>query len=156
MKSKQNILVVASVGGHIMEAECALELVESDCSLACDQKNIQTDRYKRIYVAVGTKTNPFIHLYNVIYATYVFARERPTSVFSTGGPFCLPFALVAKITSTKFVYLDSLTRIEELSNSGKLIYKLGLYDTFLTQWQPLTLKYPNAQYYGTVFSLKDL
>jgi len=139
-----------------MEAECALKMVKADCSLACTNKNIKSDKFKQIYVAMETKTNPFIHFYNLVYASYVFARERPTSVFSTGGPFCLSFAVVAKITSTKFVYLDSLTRIEELSNSGKLIYKLGLYDTFLTQWQALTLKYPKAQYYGTVFSLKDL
>ena len=81
-------------------------------------------------------------------------KEKPQAMFSTGGPICLPFALLAKLTGTRFVYLDTMSRVTELSNSGKLIQKFGLFDSFLCQWQKTAEKY-GAEYHGQAFDLGD-
>jgi len=52
-------------------------------------------------------------------------------------------------------YLDTMSRVTELSNSGKLIQKLGLSDSFLCQWQDIASKYNGAEYHGQAFDLGD-
>jgi len=122
----QSIMVIASSGGHLTQAICATSLIDLDLILV-----------------------------NFFYACRLFIKEKPLAMFSTGGPICLPFALLARLTGTKFVFLDTMSRVTELSNSGKLIKKFGLYDSFLCQWPSVARQYSGAEYHGQAFDLGD-
>ena len=154
-KRKPTILVVASSGGHLTQAMCATSTVELDLVLVTNKNMLEGSHFCRIHIIRDTQNNLFIHAINTFSAARILLREKPRALFSTGGPICLPFALLAKLTGTRFVYLDTMSRVTELSNSGKLIQKLGLSDSFLCQWQETASKYDGAEYHGQAFDLGD-
>lgn len=148
---KNKVLVVASAGGHLTQAMCATSSCDN-IALVSNKKNINNDKIKNIYKIWDTQHNPFIHFFNLFFALYVLLRERPRVVFSTGGPIVLPFALLCKLLPIKFVYLDTLSRVVELSNTGKLVKKYHLYNDFYCQWQEIAAK-NNVQYIGKCFDI---
>lgn len=149
------VLVVASAGGHLSEALCALSLVDSELHLVCNKNMLDNTRFKRIYTIRDSQYNPFVHALNFLYGIWLFLKVRPDSMFSTGGPICLPFAVLAKITRTKFVYLDTMARVSSLSNTGRIIQKYGLCDVFLCQWQEIARQHESVEFCGTVFRMAD-
>ncbi len=155
MKRKPSILVIASSGGHLTQAMCATSAVELELVLVTNKNMLDDSPFERIYTVRDTQKNVLIHTLNVFVAARILLAERPQAMFSTGGPICLPFALLAKLTRTRFVYLDTMSRVTELSNSGKLIQKFGLCDSFLCQWQETANKYSGAEYHGQAFDLGD-
>ena len=149
------VLVVASAGGHLSEALCALSLVESELHLVCNKNMLENTRFKRIHTIRDSQYNPLVHALNFARALWLFCTVRPDSMFSTGGPICLPFALVAKLTRTRFVYLDTMARVTSLSNTGRIIEKYGLCDVFLCQWKSIAEQHESVEYCGTVFRMAD-
>jgi len=150
--SEEKILVIASAGGHLTQALCATSRLEN-LLLVSNRKLISSEKVKKVYKIWDTQKNPFIHFLNIFVALFIILRERPKAIFSTGGPICLPYALVAKFLRVRFVYLDTLSRVVELSNTGKLIYKYKLYDRFLCQWPGVAHLYDGLEYYGQTFDI---
>lgn len=148
---KNKVLLVASSGGHLTQALCALSLIDN-IFLVSNNTYVNDPNIKKIYKIWDTQHNALIHFCNIFYAAYVLLKVRPDAVFSTGGPIVLPFALLCTVFRIKFVYLDTLSRVQDLSNTGKLIHKFGLYSEFLTQWEHLATKY-NIKYLGKTFIL---
>lgn len=72
--------------------------------------------------------------------------EQPDVVISTGASIAIGFAVAAKLLRKRFVYVESISRSEELSLSGKLVYRLS--DEFYVQWPNLCRKYPKAIFKG--------
>ena len=156
LKRSQSILVIASSGGHLTQAMCATSLVDRRLILVSNKNMLENDdHFDRIYTIRDTQYNPVVHALNFLSALKIFWCERPAAMFSTGGPICLPFAVLAKMTGTRFVFLDTMSRVTELSNSGKLISKFKLYDSFLCQWQSVANKHSGAEYHGQAFDLGD-
>ncbi|MDC9514548.1 glycosyltransferase [Pseudoalteromonas sp. CST5] len=147
----KKVLVIASAGGHLTQAMCATSQCD-EIVLVSNKVNIKKDNISKIYKIIDTQKNIFIHIFNVFFALYVLLKERPAAVFSTGGPIALPFALVCKVSSLKFIYLDTLSRVVELSNTGKLIKKYHLYDEFYSQWKNVASK-SNTKYIGKCFDI---
>ncbi len=77
---------------------------------------------------------------NIVYS------EQPDMVISTGASIAVGFAFTAKLFGKRFVYVESISRSEELSLSGKLVYKFS--DEFYVQWPDLCHKYPKAIFKG--------
>lgn len=78
----------------------------------------------------------------------VLFQERPDIVISTGASIAVNFAIVAKVLGIKFLFVESISRSDELSLSGKIIYPIA--DEFYVQWPKLTTKYPRAIFKGIV------
>lgn len=78
----------------------------------------------------------------------ILMKEKPDLVVSTGASIAINFAIAAKLLGIRFLFIESISRAEELSLSGKLIYPLA--DEFYVQWQQLTAKYSKAIFKGTV------
>lgn len=92
------------------------------------------------------------HLGNLIRNTglawRLLRRERPDVVLSTGAGLALPFFLIAKALRIRCVYVESVTRAESLSLTGRLVYPLA--DSFFVQWPDLAAKLDKAVYAGAV------
>ncbi len=151
MTSNNKILIIASAGGHLTQAICASSLCDN-VVLVSNKYNVSHNKIKRFYKIIDTQHNVFIHFLNIFFALFVLIKERPATVFSTGGPIALPFALICKLVPIKFVYLDTLSRVVELSNTAKLLHKYKLYDEFYCQWKNVATKY-NARYIGKCFDI---
>lgn len=78
----------------------------------------------------------------------VLLKERPEVVISTGASIAINFAIATKLLGIRFLFVESISRSEELSLSGKVIYPIA--DEFYVQWNSLAQKYPKAVFKGTV------
>lgn len=76
--------------------------------------------------------------------------EKPDLVISTGASLAVGFAFAAKLLGVRFIYIESISRAQELSLSGKLVYPIC--DEFYVQWPTLCTKYAKAQYRGIVYN----
>ncbi len=85
-------------------------------------------------------------LQNIPTTLKIINVEKPDFIVSTGASIAINFALVAKLLGIKFVFVESISRSQELSLSGRFIYFLA--DEFYVQWPQLCEKYPKAIFRG--------
>lgn len=78
----------------------------------------------------------------------VILRERPDVIISTGAaPGCIT-CFLAKVMGAKILWIDSITNVERLSLSGRMVRYIA--DLFIVQWRELSDQYENVEYYGPV------
>lgn len=85
---------------------------------------------------------------NIRLARRVIRRHRPEAILSTGAGLAVPFFLVGKLSGCRLVYVESVTRIETISLSGRLVYPLA--DRFFVQWPQAAERKRRALYSGSV------
>jgi len=153
-----NVYIVASPGGHMTQALSVTDAFEgTDIHLlTLDFPNIRdlslTDIKQiyriRLWFGYSMKLGvPFTLLVSLWTIFKIFFKKKPHLIFSTGSEIAIPAFLIGKlIFRAKTIYMESLTRVNNLSMSGKLLY--GLTDVFLVQWKELTEKYNKAIYRG--------
>lgn len=81
-------------------------------------------------------------------ALKITAVEKPDLIVSTGANISVSFAIVAKLTGVRFMFVESLSRSTELSLSGKLVYPLC--DELYVQWPSLAKRYSKAVFAGYI------
>jgi UDP-N-acetylglucosamine:LPS N-acetylglucosamine transferase len=144
------VCLVCSSGGHFYELYCLKEAWSSYdriwvTFLAQDTRHILED--EKVYRAFSPTNRSLKNLVrNLILAWRVLRKERPRVLISTGAGVCVPFFLIAPLWGIKTVYVESLARIEELSLTGRLVYRFV--DEFIVQWPELAEKYNKAKYEG--------
>jgi UDP-N-acetylglucosamine:LPS N-acetylglucosamine transferase len=94
------------------------------------------------------RQHPFKALAVLLRSVRVVWKERPDVVLTTGSLPLAMVALVAKLFGAKIIWIDSITNVERLSMSGRLVRPFA--DVCLTQWAHLEPKYKNVQYAGAV------
>lgn len=85
---------------------------------------------------------------NFIRALFILSKSRPDVVISTGASLAVPFIFAAKILRIKTVYVESISRSEALSLSGRLVY--NIVDELYVQWPNCLARYPKVKYHGIV------
>lgn len=75
-------------------------------------------------------------------------RRRPDAILSTGAGLAVPFFVVGKLLGIRLVYVESVTRTESLSLSGRMVYRLA--DRFFVQWPRVAERYERAEYAGGI------
>jgi UDP-N-acetylglucosamine:LPS N-acetylglucosamine transferase len=85
---------------------------------------------------------------NIGLAWGLLRRDRPDAILSTGAGLAVPFFAVGKLLGIRLVYVESVTRIETVSLSGKLVYRLA--DRFFVQWPQAAERRRRATYAGSV------
>lgn len=78
----------------------------------------------------------------------ILQTEKPDLVISTGASIAVTFGIASRILGIRFVYIESISRSDDLSLSGKFVYRLA--DHFYVQWPNLVEKYPRATFKGYV------
>jgi beta-1,4-N-acetylglucosaminyltransferase len=134
------LLLVCSSGGHLLqlhELRAAWEpfdrtWVTFDKS---DARSLLRD--ERVVHAFGpTNRNIPNLLRNVGLAIRVLREERPAAILTTGAGVAVPFAWVGKLMRIPTVYVESVTRIEGLSLSARMIAPVA--SRLYGQWPELT------------------
>jgi UDP-N-acetylglucosamine:LPS N-acetylglucosamine transferase len=75
-----------------------------------------------------------------------FAILQPTVVISCGTGLTVPTFFAARVLGIKTVYVESMSRVDSLSMTGRLL--LGKTELFFVQWPQLASKIPAARYGG--------
>lgn len=84
---------------------------------------------------------------NLRVAWRVIGDADPAAVLSTGAGVAVPCFIVARLRGRRAVYVESLTRTDSLSLSGRLVYRLAT--SFFVQW-PGTTTRKRARYVGSI------
>jgi len=85
---------------------------------------------------------------NTFLAVKILRAERPDAIISTGAGVAVPFLYMGRLMGVKTIYIESLTRVNDLSLSGKLVYPIV--DKMLVQWPQLAGRYKKALFQGQV------
>jgi beta-1,4-N-acetylglucosaminyltransferase len=87
-------------------------------------------------------------LRNLAVAWRLVRSHRPEAILSTGAGIAVPFFLVGKLLGVRLVYVESVTRTESISLSGRLLYPLA--SRFFTQWPESAERLRRAEYAGAI------
>ena len=91
----------------------------------------------------------FRFLITAIQQLFLFIKERPDIVITTGAGVVIPTCLYAHFFGKKLIYIESFARMETLNVTGKTLYKYS--DVFIVQWEKLLEICPNAIYGGWIY-----
>ena len=100
----------------------------------------------------GVRRIALAWLGNMVLSVRVVVRVRPKVVLTTGGAVAVPFAWAARLVGARVVYIESLTRIDSLSTSCRLVAPVA--DRIYVQWPELTELLPQARYAGSLLSAR--
>jgi beta-1,4-N-acetylglucosaminyltransferase len=104
---------------------------------------------ERVYPAHHPTTRNLRNLLrNLRLAWKILRKERPAALISTGAAISVSFFVMARFFRIRTIYIESLSRIDTLSLTGKILYFLA--DDFFVQWPELTKRYNRAVYKGQV------
>jgi beta-1,4-N-acetylglucosaminyltransferase len=147
------IALVASSGGHLYELFCVRDFWKSRDRFwvsfpTADAKYLLRDEGVVYWAAFPTVRNVPNMLRNIALAWRVLRSERPDLILTTGAGVAAPFIWIGKLLGIRSVYIDSVTRISEISLTARLVYPFV--DRLLVQWEELTKLYPKAEYRGRI------
>ena len=95
-------------------------------------------------------TNTLRGLWSMVEAMRLVRRLRPDVILTLGTAASVPLLLAGRAVGARSVFVESLTRVERLSLTGWLLYRLRLPQRFYVQWASLAQRYPRAVYAGMV------
>lgn len=102
-----------------------------------------------VVVGHGPTNRSLVNLLrNLRLAWRVVRARRPDAILSTGAGLAVPFFVVGKLLRRRLVYVESVTRIETISLSGRLVYPLA--DRFFVQWPQAAERLRRARCEGAV------
>lgn len=150
----RKVALVASAGGHLSQL---LKIVHActwtDCRMfvvtTSDVVRNTLHGFDNIYVVGECNREHLLRVLGVLWRCIgIVFREKPDVVISTGAaPGCL-LCFLAKLRGAKVVWIDSITNVEHVSLSGRMVRYIA--DLFLVQWPELVGKYRGAEYVGAV------
>jgi UDP-N-acetylglucosamine:LPS N-acetylglucosamine transferase len=150
------VCLISSTGGHFDELTKIIPAVEEHDYFLITERNKGRQKHnseEKIYFLIQQerKNAMFILIFmiNIIKSLYLYLRERPKVIITTGAGATYPFCLIGKICGAKLIYIESYAKIYSSSATGRLMYKIS--DEFFIQWETLQDSYPNAKYRGALF-----
>ena len=85
-------------------------------------------------------------LFTMLLSFIYFMLYRPAAVVSCGTGLTVPVFYAARFLGIKTVFIESMSRVESLSITGRLLR--GKTDLFMVQWPGLADRIPEAVYGG--------
>ncbi|MBD3921519.1 beta-1,4-galactosyltransferase enhancer [Paenibacillus sp. PR3] len=88
-------------------------------------------------------------MWNALYAIFIWVKERPDFVITTGTMVAYPFYLLAVLFRKKFVFIETFGRADMPTVAGKRMEKHS--DLFIVQWETQKKHYEKAVYGGCLY-----
>ncbi len=152
---KIKICFAASSGGHLQELQMLKPLMDRYESFILTEKtgftNLETGQ-KAYYLMQSNRKSISVvwkMLCNTVYSLYIFFKEKPDIVISTGVLAIIPMCLIAKLFGKKLVYIESFAKVYSGTRTGRLLYRFA--DRFYVQWETMLDVYPDAVCLGGIY-----
>ncbi len=146
------ICLAASAGGHLTQM---LKLSDSwhgyntFCVTTTEVTRARLGQYGSVYVVGECNHKHPIRVFKVFFRCIrIVVRERPDVVISSGAAAGCIVCFLGKLLGAKVVWMDSITNVERLSLSGRMVRYIA--DLFLVQWPKLAEQYNHVEYAGAV------
>lgn len=150
---KIKICYTASSGGHTQELMQLSDLFQKHPGILITESKQVDSEFDAVYTIpqVNRKSIRFLLQFVGSFFTIrkILLKERPTHIVSFGAMCTVPVCIIGKMMGLPVIYVESYTRIRELSLTGKILYRFA--DLFIVQWKRLVYQYPKAIYGGALF-----
>ena len=149
MRGKKSIAIVASAGGHLVEA------IKATSSLRGYPRFYVTFQVPHIQEYLAGEECFFVNFprfsfrgyaQNFVQSTRVYLRKKPAVIITTGGGVAVPFCLVGWMFGSKIIFVESGSRVVYPSRASKVLYRIA--HLSIVQWRSLLVFFPKAVYGG--------
>jgi len=151
---RKKVCLIASSGGHF-EQILMLEKLNKKFNLyivteKTKYENTTTSK-KYLLRQINRKgLNIVLNLPILTFQSFwVFLKEKPDVVISTGAMFVIPTFLIAKLFKKKLVFIESFAKVTSPTLTGKFLY--NMVDIFIVQWPEMKRVYPKAIMLGSIY-----
>ena len=147
------LMLIASSGGHIYEMFCLREFWKDKDRAwvsfpTADAKYLLQDEQEVHWAAYPTVRNVPNLLRNLWLAQRLLRQARPDMILTTGAGVAAPFLWLAWLLGIPTVFVESITRISELSLTARLVRPFAT--RLLVQWPELVERYPGVEHHGRI------
>lgn len=147
------LLLIASSGGHIFEMFCLKDFWKDKDHYwvsfpTSDAQYLLKDEREVHWAAHPTVRNIPNLLRNLVLAQRLLRTKRPDLILTTGSGVAAPFLWLAKPLGIPTVFVESITRITEISLTARMVRPFVT--KMLVQWPELEQKYPGVEYHGRI------
>jgi UDP-N-acetylglucosamine:LPS N-acetylglucosamine transferase len=147
-----HICLAASAGGHISQllklASC-WDGYKTFCVTTTEVMRDNLGKLGEVYVVGECNRQHPIRVIAVFFRCIrIILKEKPNVVISTGAAAGCMLCFLGKIIGAKVVWVDSITNVERISLSGRMVRYIA--DLFMVQWPELANKHKNVEFVGTV------
>ena len=152
----KKICLISSSGGHFEQLLMLRKLEKNNKIFIVTEKTKYNKKDKKInhYVMQVNRKEPLFIIKMILImfkSLYIFIKERPDVIISTGVLAAIPMIFIGHIFKKKVIYIESFAKINSPTMTGKLVYKKNLADQFYVQWETMLEFYPNAIYKGGIY-----
>ena len=154
--TKKKICLISSSGGHFEQLLMLRKLSNYyNIFIVTEKTKYNREDEKINYYVSQVNRKEILFIFKMILITlksfYIFIKERPNVIISTGALATIPMLFVGKIFKSKIIFIESFAKINSPTMTGKLIYKKNIADYFYVQWESMLEFYPNAIYKGGIY-----
>lgn len=145
------LCLVSSSGGHWEQLKRLQPLLDKYEGFYVTEKTkfLCEAKYQLKQTDLSDSWVLFKLMYNMLIAIFIWYKEKPDYVITTGTLIAYPFYLLARLHKKKFIYIETFSRIYDGTKAGKAMYKHS--DLFIIQWETLKEVYPKAVYGGSIY-----
>ncbi|MFC0469970.1 PssD/Cps14F family polysaccharide biosynthesis glycosyltransferase [Halalkalibacter kiskunsagensis] len=157
-KNKQKkVMFISSIGGHLTQLLQLKPLFDQyDYHIVTEESSITKElakEYPVSFLVYGARNYLFSYLFkfsfNCIKSFFIFLKERPDVIVTTGAHTSVPMCYIAKLFRRKVIYIESFAKTTTPTLSGRLVYPIA--DLFIVQWESMKKVYPKAVYGGSIY-----
>ncbi len=125
------ICLVCSHGGHLSEMLQLMEAFEGHETFFITYDAARTRELERKYLLRNIGTNPLLMALAFVSTFKIICREKPKLIVSTGSEIAIPAFYLGKLFRIKTIFIESWTRIDRPTGTGKIVYPVSDRDDFL-------------------------
>lgn len=153
------LLILLGEGGHTKEVLILVDLLGPDYQYEyvitwqdplSEGKIERPGPIHRVTRPRGKDDNAFTAVLKLlkcaIQALPILRRSRPDALVTSGPALAVPFALWAKLMGMDVIFVETGSRVRQLSLTGRLMRPLA--NLFFVQWPQLQERFPDTIYAG--------
>lgn len=151
-KRIHKICLVSSSGGHWEQLKKLQPLVDKyDGFYVTEKTRFDASPAKYLMKQTDLKDRWMIPkmIVNGIKAIYIWIKERPDYIITTGTMVAYPFYLMSWIFRKKFIFIETFGRANMPTVAGKMMEKHS--NLFIVQWESQVKYYKKAIYGGCLY-----
>ena len=95
---------------------------------------------QNLFLSIPSQIKSLFNAFNII------RKTKAKAILSFGASFSPYLCLLGKINKKKIIFVESWSRVNSKSLSGKITYRIA--DLFFVQWEKQKQNYPKAIYVG--------
>ncbi len=150
-KRVPRICLVSSSGGHFEQLQKLKPLIDKYQGFMVTEKTKFNTESKYLMIQTDLKDKLMIlkMFINFIKTIFIWIKEKPDFIITTGTMVAYPFYLLSIIFHKKFIFIETFGRANMPTVAGKKMEKHS--DLFIVQWESQKKFYKKAIYGGCLY-----